>query len=256
MDDSCSGAASIADKDQSYFLFSLTQEQLARAVFPVGTLTKPEVRAEAHRLGLMVADKADSQEICFVPDGDYAAFVESRAPSVRPGAVVNLQGEQLATHAGVHRFTVGQRKGLGISAQSPLYVLKIDADSGEVTVGPRAALDRASFTASGVNWIARGPSSEWIPAAAQIRHRHRPAFGPRPRDSGWAIGIRVRRAAARRDTWTGRSLLRRRHRHGWRLDRLKLPEIAQNATPKCSTFSATLYLSVQPAMSSRAQYRL
>jgi tRNA-specific 2-thiouridylase len=166
-----------ADKDQSYFLFSLTQEQLARAVFPVGTLTKPEVRTEAHRLGLMVADKADSQEICFVPDGDYAAFVESHAPSVRPGAVVNLQGERLATHAGVHRFTVGQRKGLGVSAQSPLYVLKIDADSGEVTVGPRAALDRASFTASGVNWIARGPSSEWMPAAAQIRHRHRPAFG-------------------------------------------------------------------------------
>ncbi|HVQ15595.1 MAG TPA: tRNA 2-thiouridine(34) synthase MnmA, partial [Vicinamibacterales bacterium] len=88
------------EKDQSYFLFSLTQEQLAHAVFPVGALTKPEVRGEAHRLGLLVADKADSQEICFVPDGDYAAFVESRASSVRSGAIVNERGDQLATHAG------------------------------------------------------------------------------------------------------------------------------------------------------------
>jgi len=165
------------DKDQSYFLFSLTQDQLARAVFPVGALSKPEVRSEAHRLGLLVADKADSQEICFVPDGDYATFVESRAAAVRPGAIVNERGEQLATHAGVHRFTIGQRKGLGVAAQTPLYVLKIDADSGAVTVGPRSALDRASLTASGMNWIGRDASTAWIPAAAQIRHRHRPASG-------------------------------------------------------------------------------
>jgi tRNA-specific 2-thiouridylase len=165
------------DKDQSYFLFSLTQEQLARAVFPVGMLTKPEVRAEARRLGLTVAHKADSQEICFVPDGDYAAFVESHAGAVRAGAVVNQRGEQLATHGGVHRFTIGQRKGLGISAQTPLYVLKIDADSGDVTVGPRSALERTTFTASQVNWIGRDPFGEWIAAAAQIRHRHRPASG-------------------------------------------------------------------------------
>jgi tRNA-specific 2-thiouridylase len=164
------------DKDQSYFLFSLTQDQLAHAVFPVGSLTKPEVRAEAHRLGLTVADKADSQEICFVPDGDYASFVESRSPSVRTGAVVNQHGEQLATHAGVHRFTVGQRKGLGVAAQVPLYVLKIDADSGDVTVGPRTALDRTDFTVSGVNWIQEAPLS-WLPASVQIRHRHRPAPG-------------------------------------------------------------------------------
>jgi tRNA-specific 2-thiouridylase len=165
------------DKDQSYFLFSLTQDQLACAVFPVGALSKPEVRSEAHRLGLLVADKADSQEICFVPNGDYATFVESRAAAVRPGAIVNERGEQLATHAGVHRFTIGQRKGLGVAAQAPLYVLKIDADSGDVTVGPRSALDRASFTASGMNWIGRDASTAWIPAAAQIRHRHRPASG-------------------------------------------------------------------------------
>ncbi len=165
------------DKDQSYFLFSLTQEQLAHAVFPVGMLTKPEVRGEAQRLGLSVADKADSQEICFVPDGDYATFVESRASSVRTGAVVNERGEQLATHGGVHRFTIGQRKGLGVSAQAPLYVLKIDADSGDVTVGPRSALDRTTFTASQVNWIGRDSSAGWITATAQIRHRHRPAPG-------------------------------------------------------------------------------
>ena len=164
------------DKDQSYFLFSLTQEQLARASFPVGALTKPEVRAEARRLGLTVADKADSQEICFVPDGDYARFVESRS-ATRTGAVVNQQGERLATHAGVHRFTVGQRKGLGIAAQVPLYVLKIDADSGDVTVGPRSALDRAHFTVSGVNWIAHDSPAAWMRASVQIRHRHRPAAG-------------------------------------------------------------------------------
>jgi tRNA-specific 2-thiouridylase len=164
-------------KDQSYFLFSLTQEQLAHAVFPVGMLTKREVRAEARRLGLTVADKADSQEICFVPDGDYAAFVESRASSVRTGSVVTQRGERLAMHGGVHRFTIGQRKGLGVSGPTPLYVLKIDADSGDVTVGPRAALDRTNFTASQVNWIGGDPSSGWIAATAQIRHRHRPASG-------------------------------------------------------------------------------
>jgi tRNA-specific 2-thiouridylase len=165
------------DKDQSYFLFSLTQGQLARAVFPVGTLTKPEVRAEAHRLGLLVAEKADSQEICFVPDGDYASFVKSRTAAVRAGFIMNQQGERLTTHDGIHRFTVGQRKGLGIAAQTPLYVLTIDADSGDVTVGPRAALDRVNFTISGVNWIQRDAPTAWQPATVQIRHRHRPAPG-------------------------------------------------------------------------------
>ena len=166
-----------ADKDQSYFLFSLTQEQLARALFPVGALTKSAVRAEARRLKLTVAGKADSQEICFVPDGDYASFVESRSSALRTGAVVNQQGERLATHAGVHRFTVGQRKGLGVAAQVPLYVLKIDADSGDVTVGPRSALDRAHFAVSAVNWIAHDGPADWMRASVQIRHRHCPAAG-------------------------------------------------------------------------------
>ena len=167
-----------AEKDQSYFLFSLTQDQLAGAVFPVGSLSKPAVRAEARRLGLAVAEKADSQEICFVPDGDYAAFVAQQAPdSVRAGAIVDERGEKLGSHEGVHRFTIGQRKGLGIAAGAPLYVLKIDADSGDVTVGSRAALERTTFTASGVNWIAVETPHGWLPTAAQIRHRHRAAAG-------------------------------------------------------------------------------
>ncbi len=166
------------DKDQSYFLFSLTQDQLARASFPVGSLTKTEVRAQARRLGLKVAEKPDSQEICFVPDGDYASFVARKVPAVaRVGAIVDTRGQVLATHEGVHRFTVGQRKGLGVSGQAPLYVLKIEAESGQVTVGPRAALDQATLTASGVNWVSTDAPSGWLPISAQIRHRHRAAPG-------------------------------------------------------------------------------
>jgi tRNA-specific 2-thiouridylase len=166
------------DKDQSYFLFSLTQAQLARASFPVGSLTKAEVRAQARRLGLRVADKPDSQEICFVPDGDYASFVARHEPAVtRGGTIVDTRGEVLATHAGVHRFTVGQRKGLGVSGRDPLYVLRIEAESGQVTVGPRASLDQAALTASDVNWISGDAPSGWLTVAAQIRHRHRAALG-------------------------------------------------------------------------------
>jgi tRNA-uridine 2-sulfurtransferase len=165
------------DKDQSYFLFSLTQEQLASAVFPVGLLSKPAVRAEAHRLGLAVADKPDSQEICFVPDGDYAAFVASRTPDARTGSIVDERGRTLGTHEGVHRFTIGQRKGLGIATGMPLYVMKIDAESGDVTVGPRSALERTTLTASDVNWVSVDAPSNWLRASAQIRHRHRAAAG-------------------------------------------------------------------------------
>jgi tRNA-specific 2-thiouridylase len=165
------------DKDQSYFLFSLTQEQLASAVFPVGSLSKPAVRTEARRLGLAVADKADSQEICFVTDGDYAAFVASRTADARSGVIVDDQGRTLGSHEGVHRFTIGQRKGLGIATGIPLYVVKIDAESGDVTVGPRSALERLSLTAAGVNWVSLDAPSGWLPAAAQIRHRHRAAAG-------------------------------------------------------------------------------
>jgi tRNA-uridine 2-sulfurtransferase len=170
--------SSDGDKDQSYFLFSLTQEQLARAAFPVGDLTKPRVREEARRLGLNVAEKPDSQEICFVPGGDYASFVAKKNPDVvGTGAIVNEQGQKLGEHAGVHRFTVGQRKGLGVAASAPLYVLKLEPDTRTVVVGPREALERTTLTASEVNWIACDAPAEWTRVEAQIRHRHQPARG-------------------------------------------------------------------------------
>lgn len=160
-------------KDQTYFLFSLTQEQLSRAAFPVGHLDKDAVRAHAHRLHLRVASKPDSQEICFVPDGDYAAFVEREAPeALQAGTVVNPEGRVLGTHGGVHRFTIGQRKGLGLSTSRPLYVLEIKPDSAEVVVGPREALGRTTLTASGVNWVSGDAAANWLRVTAQIRHRH------------------------------------------------------------------------------------
>jgi tRNA-uridine 2-sulfurtransferase len=170
--------AAYREKDQSYVLHNLGQVQLSRLMFPIGDLSKPEVREIARGLKLKTADKPDSQEICFVPDGDYASFVAKQEPAVaRAGAIVDERGTPLAQHGGIHRFTVGQRKGLGVSAPAPLYVLKIDAESGNVTVGPRASLDRRTLTASGVNWVAVDAPGTWLPVAAQIRHRHRPAPG-------------------------------------------------------------------------------
>jgi tRNA-uridine 2-sulfurtransferase len=160
-------------KDQTYFLFSLTQAQLSRAAFPVGHLDKPTVRAHAERLKLHVTQKPDSQEICFVPDGDYASFVERKAPeATRPGTVVDNGGRVLGTHAGVHRFTIGQRKGLGLSSTQPLYVLEIKPDLAQVVVGSRDALGRTHLTASGVNWISGNAPEDWLRVSAQIRHRH------------------------------------------------------------------------------------
>jgi tRNA-specific 2-thiouridylase len=160
-------------KDQTYFLFSLTQEQLARAYFPVGHLEKTAVREHARRLQLRVASKADSQEICFVPDGNYAAFIEKAAPELkRPGTVVTADGEVVGAHQGVHRFTIGQRRGLGLSASEPLYVLEIRPASAEVVVGPRAALGRTTLTASQVNWVSGVPLTEWTSLRAQIRYKH------------------------------------------------------------------------------------
>lgn len=163
-------------KDQSYFLFSLTQAQLAQALFPVGDLAKDDVRLAAARMGLGVAGKPDSQEICFVPDGDYAAFLERDTPALATtGTIVNQQGDTVGAHGGVHRFTIGQRKGLGLSAGVPLYVVNIDAERQQVTVGPRDALDRTAFTVSRVNWIAGAAPDGTIAADVQIRHRHQAA---------------------------------------------------------------------------------
>ncbi len=160
-------------KDQTYFLFSLTQEQLSRAAFPIGHLDKDTVRAHAQRLNLHVTSKPDSQEICFVPDGDYAAFVEKQAPeAARAGTVVDHDGRVLGTHGGVHRFTIGQRKGLGLSTKEPLYVLEIKPDAAQVVVGSREALGRTQLTANGVNWISGAAPADWVRVSAQIRHRH------------------------------------------------------------------------------------
>ena len=160
-------------KDQSYFLFSLTQAQLARAMFPIGDLRKEDVRAQARTAGLPVADKPDSQELCFVADGNIARFVEEREPTVaRPGPIQDRLGRQLGRHEGIHRYTVGQRKGLGLSTSVPLYILEIDAAANAVTVGPRAALDRTQLTATAVNWVAGHAPSSPDSVTARIRHRH------------------------------------------------------------------------------------
>jgi tRNA-specific 2-thiouridylase len=173
-----------ATKDQSYFLFSLTQEQLARAVFPVGDRPKEAVREYARRRKLPVADKPDSQEICFIPDHDYAKFVTAHLPpsaraSGARGRIVDEGGRVLGRHEGVHRFTVGQRKGLGLSGSSgtggaPVYVLALDAADDRVVVGPKSSLERTTLTASAVNWMTCEPADP-LRVTAQIRHRHAPA---------------------------------------------------------------------------------
>jgi len=168
-------------KDQAYFLFSLTQEQLARARFPVGDRAKDEVRDYARRRGLPVADKPDSQEICFIPDHDYRGFVERESPErARGGAIVDEAGAVLGTHEGVHRFTVGQRKGLGLASTAasnkgaPLYVLALNPVESQVVVGPKASLERTTLTASRVNWMLDRPDTP-TRVRAQIRHRHEAA---------------------------------------------------------------------------------
>ena len=162
-------------KDQSYFLFALTQTQLGHAQFPVGDPEKTVVRDHARRLELQVAAKPDSHEICFIPDGEYAAFVEKRADGPSSGWIVSEDGRPLARHEGVHRFTVGQRKGLGVSGPQPLYVLELRPESQTVVVGSRASLDQARLSASGVNWIAGTPPDRGTTVTAQIRHRHHAA---------------------------------------------------------------------------------
>lgn len=161
-------------KDQSYFLFTLSQAQLARARFPVGHLDKAAVRDEAHRLGLNVAGKKDSQEICFVPSGEHPGFVGKRA-NLPGGAIRDREGHELGRHEGIHRFTIGQRKGLGLSTGIPLYVVGIDAEDASVTVGPRADLERNALTASRVNWMSGDTPAGPIRAHARIRYRHQEA---------------------------------------------------------------------------------
>jgi tRNA-uridine 2-sulfurtransferase len=214
-------------KDQSYFLFGLTQEQLAHAEFPLGKLSKQEVREMARRSHLPVAEKPESQEICFVPSGNYTDFIEAYRREVlagpfeaegkealegtrttegeaknRPdpgneaGELVTVSGQVVGRHSGVQHFTVGQRRGLGIAAPRPLYVLHIDPDARRVTVGEEKELWRDSLEARDVNWIAWPALDEPIEAMVKIRYRHEPAAA-RIEPAGEA-GVRVRFDAAQR----------------------------------------------------------
>jgi tRNA-specific 2-thiouridylase len=146
------------DRDQSYFLFATTPPQLARVRFPLGALTKAQTRAAARRFGLSVADKHDSQDICFVPSGHYADVIERLRPgSAAGGDIVDLAGRVLGRHAGIIHFTVGQRRGLGVAAGAPLYVVRLDAAARQVVVGPREALHTARMHLRDVNWLGEAP---------------------------------------------------------------------------------------------------
>jgi tRNA-specific 2-thiouridylase len=160
-------------KDQSYFLFGLTQAQLETALFPVGELDKSEVRRIARERQLPVADKAESQEICFVPDGDYASFVERDAGAGdRSGPIVNPEGQQLGRHAGLHRFTVGQRRGLGLTTSRRHYVLAVQPATATLVVGEEGGLLADRLRVRGVNWLSRPAPKEELRARVRIRYRH------------------------------------------------------------------------------------
>jgi len=170
-----------ASKDQTYFLFGLTQAQLARTLFPIGELNKPGVRAIARELGLPVAEKSDSQEICFVPNNDYAAFLEAylreqgAAEPPSRGEIVSTEGRTLGAHSGVHHFTVGQRRGLGVSAPEPLYVIATEPATQRVIVGRNEELLRSTLIAREVNWISWPGLAAPARAEVKIRNKHQPA---------------------------------------------------------------------------------
>jgi tRNA-specific 2-thiouridylase len=168
-------------KDQTYFLFGLTQDQLARTEFPLGAFTKPQVRELARELGLPVAGKPDSQEICFVPNGDYAAFIDAyfRERGIQAertkGEIVDTQGRVVGEHNGVHHFTVGQRRGLRVAAGEPLYVIATQPDSQRVIVGRNQDLLRTRLHANGVNWVSISAISQPVRARIKIRNKHEAA---------------------------------------------------------------------------------
>jgi tRNA-specific 2-thiouridylase len=164
-------------KDQSYFLFGIERVALSQLMFPLGGLTKERVRRLAERFGLPTAHKAESQDLCFVGGAGHVEFLERQLPEAeqRPGPLVHVEtGEVLGFHLGIHRFTVGQRRGLGISYGEPLYVTSIEADTSRVLVGPRRALESLEWTLTGCNWLAIDELTEPVEGVAQIRYRHRP----------------------------------------------------------------------------------
>src|SRR3954447_18911905 len=168
-------------KDQTYFLFGLTQEQLSRTLFPLGGMTKPDVRELARKHGLALAEKPDSQEICFVPGGDYKNFLDAYLAEQgesfpeTAGELVTADGRVIGEHSGIHNFTVGQRKGLGVATGSPLYVLQIKGDTREVIVGEQEKLYSKTLLARRVNLISIDDLTEPMRVGVKIRHRHEPA---------------------------------------------------------------------------------
>jgi tRNA-specific 2-thiouridylase len=165
-------------KDQAYFLFGLTQEQLARSIFPLGELSKEQVRSIARARQLPVAEKPESQEICFVPSGNYRDFIEAyleeqgKKPEAPPGEVVSTEGQVLAEHRGIHNFTVGQRKGLGVAVGSPLFVIRLEPETNRVIVGPEQELFHRKFVVRDLNWIRLIREGEAVEAHVKIRHNH------------------------------------------------------------------------------------
>jgi tRNA-specific 2-thiouridylase len=168
-------------KDQSYFLWGLTQEQLSRSEFPLGELSKDEVRGVARRAQLPVAEKPESMELCFVPNGNYVQFIEAYSRergtplAGGEGEIVNEDGQVIGRHGGVHQFTIGQRKGLGFAVGKPLYVLAIDRENNRVVVGDDESLRQTTCEIEGVNWIARANPGDAFRAQVKIRHKHVPA---------------------------------------------------------------------------------
>lgn len=163
------------DKDQSYFLFDLSQAQLRQTLLPLGAYRKEDVRQLATRFALKVAQKPDSQEICFIPDGDYRAFLRPRLgpEAMQPGRILHTSGAPLGTHQGVPFYTVGQRRGLGIAASQPLYVTQLDPLHNTVVVGERAAAQSTTFHVERVNWLCL-PPTQALRTSVQIRYRHQP----------------------------------------------------------------------------------
>jgi tRNA-uridine 2-sulfurtransferase len=163
-------------KDQSYFLFALSRDQLSKALFPLGEMTKQHVRSLAAEFRLPVADKGESQEICFIADDDYddyVRFLESERGAGEPGNIVDQTGKVLGSHGGIYRYTVGQRKGLGIAHPFPLYVLGVDPLRNEVVVGAREELFSVGLIASHMNWLVSPPAAP-VEAVCKIRYRHHP----------------------------------------------------------------------------------
>jgi tRNA-specific 2-thiouridylase len=159
------------DKDQTYFLSQVRADALRDVLFPLGEVDKQTVRDRAREFGLAVADKPESYELCFIPDGDKDRFVGDRR-SPRPGDVRHIDGRALGRHTGTHQFTVGQRRGLGVSAPEPLYVIGVQSEDGTVIVGSRGDLGVRRLRAEGCNWLAIAPPTEPMRTAARIRHRH------------------------------------------------------------------------------------